>query len=891
MALLLVVLLLAGCANKAPAQTEPEKSVPEQAAPAAEPATEAAQPPEVENNGGHYVRVGDKIYFRRYGADALSRAATFGEFTEAWNVAGESELMCYDRTTDELTALYTESGGGALWYGDGGFYLGEQVNDKTYTTWFALDGSGAREICEGSLLGITDGGLLAVERAEYEPEYAQVFCMYRDGVLLSETRVEDIMRVAGVTDDGIFLLSVGYYADSEADALWQITPEGKQIRLGALPELDEDTRMYTVSQVDRFLAADGKVTIGVGYYAGTGHFFDSFVFAEATVGQADSLTAMEKDPAWEEAYELPRLTRDEAGGVAFSEALPGELRIDWGEPDVLQVWEDDSWQTLAEGLTWTAGDGWGSARIAQEMDYVDGAAYLTLAVAAMSPADAIGWRDAYALLHMLYLRVDRDGTVRELSSVDHKTVLFGSVWFVEGASVALWQQLTSVDGEGWFDTGYIYAFPIADDAFWDEGAFDGVTGLLPGDYGEGQVDYYGYPTPDTEPAGQLSLALDRDCNITALLRKDPDAALNIDFDVPEDELRGAVETLALARRDSDEDTPWYWTKLTSLEDGLHVRIERTPENVDTTEFLAMIYGDFVAGETVYDGTLNCGEYLALRASLPWHPEMRVTVGKNGAWGDYVFGEDNYMHLESEDGVHPGLTLATYPLESPDLYDEGSLPDALSGTWLYHSPLTGRITALLTIDGQGGVTVTRDDEAEEFTMSVRADRLYAEEWGTPDLMCLSSDDPRVIDEVGFGGNVGDYCFELFRTDGEEVLRLIQANNGDGALSALLPDAADGWRYDFVFTRSRGAGDVGVHRRGATFPAEIVRCGDGVLWLCEVEKADESEELGTVWRPISYAPCLPYAAEESVVKFRDDYPMQVLMVTVDQNGTVTKLEAIE
>ena len=67
------------------------------------------------------------------------------------------------------------------------------------------------------------------------------------------------------------------------------------------------------------------------------------------------------------------------------------------------------------------------------------------------------------------------------------------------------------------------------------------------------------------------------------------------------------------------------------------------------------------GETVFDRVLNRGDYLAVRASLPWHPELRISADKDGAWGAYTFGEDNYQHLETKDSVHPELTLAVYPL--------------------------------------------------------------------------------------------------------------------------------------------------------------------------------------------------------------------------------------
>ncbi|MBQ6986852.1 MAG: hypothetical protein IJQ25_07695, partial [Oscillibacter sp.] len=38
----------------------------------------------IENNGGHYVRIGDRVYFRKYGPDALPTLAMLGDFVSEW---------------------------------------------------------------------------------------------------------------------------------------------------------------------------------------------------------------------------------------------------------------------------------------------------------------------------------------------------------------------------------------------------------------------------------------------------------------------------------------------------------------------------------------------------------------------------------------------------------------------------------------------------------------------------------------------------------------------------------------------------------------------------------------------------------------------------------------
>ncbi len=887
---LVLALALSGCAKK-PAQTQQPEPPEADGTKIAAPADTVL---EVVNNGGNYVSVGGKVYFRRYGADALWKRTVFGEFTGPWNAAnGMSTLMAYDPAAGTVETVCRESGTGALWYGDGGFYLRERMAGGDYVTWCALDGTDVRTLCAGEPLGVTDSGLLAVKSQASGPSYAWDFTFYREQKPVGELRgVEENYTFAGLTDDGLFLLLQGDAGADGADTVYQLTPTGKLLLLGALPATTEEGPYYVV-EVNRFAAADGKVELGVGYYAGTGYFLGEFVFAEADVGQEGSLRAVETDVEGEDGG-LPRLAVDGDGGISLVPVLDGELFADWETGD-LQVFENGSWKVLAEELCPALGDGFGYRRIVQDMDYIDSAAYVTLASALAAPADSVGWRDAYALLGMRYLEVKPDGTIRELACVDHDDVLYGDVWFIEGESMALWRQRSDSSEEEYFVPECAYLIPIADDAEWVggwESVFDGSTGLLPYDYGEGEARYYGLPVPDVEPAGQLCLKLDDDGNIVRLARKAPNALLNVDFDVPQTELDGAVETLALKRRENDEDTPWFWTKLRALEDGVRVRVERTPAYMSDMDYIAIFEGAFPVGETVYEGTLNEGEFLALRASMPWLPELRVSVSRDGAWGSYIFGEDNYLHLETAEGGYPALTLGAYPMQ--DTWYDG-LGKAICGTWVYRSPSTGDIENVVTIDPSGELTV--GSEVDGYTVEYEMGRLFAESWESPDLLCLRTDDPAVTELVGFGGSVGDYLVELFRTDGEEILHLVQANNGDGALSTLLADGSGAWQYEFTLTRAQGACENGSCLRGMTFPAEAVRFDGQTLWLREARIVEEDPALGTVWSARWNKPCLAYhvTGEEALQTLRackdSAHPMRFFSVTVDADGTVAKLDGID
>ncbi len=885
-AALILALALSACAPRTADTPGPRESV---GAEVSENAQAQAPRTDVENNGGHYVRVGETVYFRRCGEHALSKTATFGEFTDVWNAnGGESELMAYTPATGELAPLFTENGTGAIWYGDGGFYLHEFLADYDYVIWYAQDGGSSQTIHMGRPLGVTESGMLALEYREGAPDYRTVYAFYRDKTLVGEARVpnDNFFSYAGLSDAGVFLVQADYGEGTELNCrLIQLTPEGKTLELGALPEV-EDESYYDV-QVDRFLAAGDRVAVGVGYYMGTGHFLGDAVFMQADVGQEGSARALDVTLE-EEAWELPRLVADEDGTFSTVDTLPGELSVEYETGD-LRLFEDGAWRVAAERFCPPMTDGSGYRRIVQDMDYVDGTAYVTLACAFASPVDDIGWRDAYSLLDMLYLAVETDAAPKELDCVDHHAELYGEVWFLKDGSEALWRQYPS-DGSDDYIPASAYLIPVAEDADWiggREAAWDGLSGRLPDDFGENGASYYGYDLPDAEPAGWLCLTLDRDGRITSLANKAPDALLSIAFDVSDAARAGAAETLAIERRESDEDTAWFWTKLCALEDDVRVRVERTPDECEDMAEFALEEGTFVAGEVLYDGTLKRGEFLALRASLPWHPELRVSVCKDGAWGAYVFGEDNYLHLETEEALHPELTLAAYPAADTDELTDGGVLAALTGTWLYRTPPLA-YTATVRIDPDGSVFIA--DEEHFWQLRASMEHLYAESWQTPDLLCLSTSDEEAAERIGFGGAVGDYLVELFRTDGKEILHLTQANNGDGALSYLLPEC-DG-QYDFTLTRDVGFGEENSLRRGETFCAEVVRYDRAryCLWLQEAQTVDEYPGGGEVRRARPNAPCLPYpiSGKDAILSLRacrdPEFPMYICDVTVGGDGVI-------
>ena len=841
---------------------------------------------DVENNGGAYVRVGERVYFRKYGPDALDTLAMFGEFVNGWVTGNESEIVFRDLKTGTLKTAFKDTGYGGLYVADNAFYLQERINRDDYVVRYSPDGGTCETVRKGTLLDITDSGLLAIQ--QYEGATTS-FYFYRDGKEVGSYQSETGYLYAGLSDDGLFLLrdedrSEAADGGGVTCGLWQLTPDGgTPIRLGTLPQVE-----YTYgAEAEQFLSTGAQIGLVVGYYAGTGHFLNDVTVVTATPGAENSLSVLdtaELDTDAEEGPEsLPKLTVSEGGDIVCVPRLSGEVQIGWKADDNgdLKVYHDGAWRTFVPQFLEERLDGSGYRQIAQTMEYVGDTIYVTLASAYASPLDDIGWRSAYRLLNMAYVAVSADGEQTELASADCDTVLQGNAWFLEGAETLLLQQNTFEEDVWRSETEYAFMIPVAANAEWDDK--DAILSEAVYVEPTGAPDYSGWTLPDTE--GQfLCLRLNRDGEAVFLTTKSPDALLTIDVGVPEAELSDAVENISLTPRLSDEDTPWYWARLTALKDGVTLFIERTPDDMNETEEISMIGGEFVPGSVLFRRVMNRGESVGLYASLPWHGEIRVSVTRNGAYGAYVFGEDNYLHEEPVNGRYAQKILAGYPEQE----------NPFTGSWLYRDPESGQHAAKVDfMDDIVGVNV--GDKYRTLTSSL--EHLYTEEWEPADLLCLAAEDADTIAALqGMEGGVGDYHRERFRTDGESILRLRQMNNGDAALDILLPHQSE-FLSDVVLHSYHGAAEPVAPLRNVTLTAKVAKVerDRNVIWLREAQEY-EWDELVTLFCVKPHAPCVacPLSSPDLFGAFEDcgdpEYPMKTFRVTIDRDGLVTSLDEL-
>jgi len=367
--------------------------------------------------------------------------------------------------------------------------------------------------------------------------------------------------------------------------------------------------------------------------------------------------------------------------------------------------------------------------------------------------------------------------------------------------------------------------------------------------------------------------------------------LTLRIGVSEEEAAAAhpVARHELARRADDEDGPAYLTLVTCEAESAQVRVERSASGSELTH-LAGIEGVLLPGETVCDLTMTRGQTLVLRTTLPWHPEARVTARQGDFFGEYVFGAENSEHLENENGRMSVRYVKgiSYTAENRDCdyADAAGLLRWLEGTWSYRAA-DGTPLGLLRFDAAKQTLRIVTEEAET---EVRFDpaHLYAEaERDAPDLLCLNAGGD--ASPAGIVEALGDYLVTGAVTDTEELLYLIQANNGDGALDRLLP----GGGTAFLLHRYRGGDTGGAPESGRYFPALVWKyeAGSGRIWTTRAFAFEQNETGAPIYVYSFDRIAVPYAsADRSVfaplLACGDPaYPMRVFWLAVDESGRVT------
>ncbi|MBR1470708.1 MAG: hypothetical protein IJ600_03595 [Lachnospiraceae bacterium] len=390
---------------------------------------------EVENNGGYFVRIGDKVYYRVYGERGLHRTALFGDFLSGDVAEAASEIKSYDLQTGKVESVGTVYGSGGLYAGVDGFFLSD--GEWKETSLFILGETEQAVYCEGALQGVSadgQGQLFMRITEDFDIEYV----LYRAGkeVSVLGKESEDALYFCGFA--GNDAIGVRRKSDDPEWTLFSLDPDGVETELGKmLPDTEDPYFSSLMPEPEQLLCDEKGAYLTFGYYDGTGHFLQCWQAVSVQPGVSGSLQELDKGGAGE-SDSVPKMFLTAPGEVEFAENVAGEVGLSEGYYGDLVYFDSPYGATLLKKDMLPEEEAKGEVsweNFLLDAVAFDDTAFLITAYGTRNELQDIGWREAYDLVYMEFSAIPfgeghlEDGMPKETVSLEFLT----STGWAEGA--------------------------------------------------------------------------------------------------------------------------------------------------------------------------------------------------------------------------------------------------------------------------------------------------------------------------------------------------------------------------------------------------------------------------------------------------------------------------
>ncbi len=374
----------------------------------------------VENNGSLFVRVSDKVYYRVYGERELERTTINAQFTEKEEEV-ESELHCYDLKSGESENVCTVAANGKLFATTAGFCLAEPVGCSTVL--LPMDGSVVRGYLKGKPEAVSDSGRMMVTIDYPEAGGNVSHILYRDGEEVTKITEGDDEALTVFGFAGENMIAMISHFDEACFDFMAYDPAGNAIALGSYEDSEDS---YGYPEFDRMLSDGEDLYFTLAWYEGTGHFLSGWkVFHALTV--ADSLTEETVSGKGDEYVDTPpKIYLDDAGKLAISPHLKGDLDLsDMLSGDLIYYDTPKSFITIKKNYIYDDPYEYRYGGVIEESAVFDDQAFILRAEVGRDEAEDIGWRYAFDLFSLNYDRIvvspdTADGVqeIKEVKSID-----------------------------------------------------------------------------------------------------------------------------------------------------------------------------------------------------------------------------------------------------------------------------------------------------------------------------------------------------------------------------------------------------------------------------------------------------------------------------------------
>ena len=364
---------------------------------------------EVENNGGYFVRVGDRVYFRLYGQTSLDPVTVGTDVLSNGTASGGSKIMYYDINTQEVAEAFPDDGFGRIYVASDGFWLCRREDNGDEAPEIVLyrvseDGSNIEDFGHGTPAGVSaDGAYVAF--LPYDEDYGSIE-MLSGGEMLSMVSPEygeDLTYIGIAEDQLVFLARTKEDYATSCHTLYSMDIVTTELtNLGKIP-YEENSFVQDAYLIPEQFETRGKdVYVLAAQYEGSGHFLQDYIAVHAVAGKANSVDLIDYEEATSE--HLPGIVITDDGAkllqvkpytASLSEGYYGSLNYYDSIHSVIQLVPDYVPDFAEDSLYVTA---------LQTVEVVGDDVFVIRSLHERSPENDIGWRYAYRLDQMNYER-------------------------------------------------------------------------------------------------------------------------------------------------------------------------------------------------------------------------------------------------------------------------------------------------------------------------------------------------------------------------------------------------------------------------------------------------------------------------------------------------------
>ncbi len=387
--------------NKDPVITDaPEEVAPEEPEETAEkePEEVEADLPVILGNGEYFLKVGNRVYFRDYDAEALSSPVLWGDYRAQHSEQGKKAICYLEDGSDAVVRAFEDEGYGPLYGYKDRLYGKDDVSFYSVK----MDGSGYQRLSLGS------------------------------GAFSFFAIVREYMFFEGYPTEGRSLICKEIETDRDV-VVFRVPESGY-----GYP---------TISQVE--ISGD-HVYIGISYLEGSGNFFQSGEIYQAPLNgsapQGERILEITSSMEDSEFYDMPYFTVGEDGKLLTHSRKPNSA---WIQENDLYVCDGNGTKSCL-AVDWLPIEyGWFTQAV-EQLSYLDGNIYVIKNLNRRSREDDIGWREAYKMVKSSLIRIDSDLNETEFATVLNPVKdLFCSVFLLEekagdGSTLILFSPLIMV---------------------------------------------------------------------------------------------------------------------------------------------------------------------------------------------------------------------------------------------------------------------------------------------------------------------------------------------------------------------------------------------------------------------------------------------------------------